>query len=351
MIRIEWGGRLVRQGWLTLHATCLCAVGLIFPSGCAEPVRVNNGSECPIEDEEQPGEDDCNSCSCQGGHWLCTQKDCADSCEEGEMKQEDCNTCACQEGEWLCTRKACLPETCEDGETKPSDDSCNTCTCFEGGWACTEKACGDVCVEGETRAEDCNVCLCSDGQWACTAKGCPDLCHDGDAKLAEDGCNTCTCSAGVWGCTERACEPICKDGEISGGCGECTCMGGQWACTDVACPMPPDCEAGDTKDDGCNTCSCDANGRWLCTLIECEVSCGGLGGVADCGDDQYCAYEAAQGGCGILDASSVCKPRPEECAAVDEPVCGCNGMTYSSSCEAARDGWGVMSSGECGPLP
>lgn len=33
------------------------------------------------------------------------------------------------------------PETCKDGESRPSEDGCNTCICNQGSWGCTEVAC------------------------------------------------------------------------------------------------------------------------------------------------------------------------------------------------------------------
>jgi hypothetical protein len=43
----------------------------------------------------------------------------------------------------------------------------------------------------------------------------------------------------------------------------------------------------------------------------------------------------------------VCKPRPQVCTDNSDPVCGCDGNTYSNACYAARKGTGVMSKGAC----
>ncbi|CAH1383099.1 unnamed protein product [Tenebrio molitor] len=34
---------------------------------------------------------------------------CNTECKEGESKKEECNSCRCANGLWVCTRKACAP--------------------------------------------------------------------------------------------------------------------------------------------------------------------------------------------------------------------------------------------------
>jgi hypothetical protein len=51
--------------------------------------------------------------------------------------------------------------------------------------------------------------------------------------------------------------------------------------------------------------------------------------------------------CGFSDGSGVCKPIPEICTDDVNPVCGCNGTTYSNACEAAAKGVSVQSQGAC----
>lgn len=167
--------------------------------------------------EQKPADDGCNTCTCEGGEWACTELAC--ECKEGETKPADdgCNTCGCIDGQWACTLIGCGqtsggPAECVDGETMPAGDGCNTCTCYEGQWACTEKGCGDTtggaeCVDGDMKNDGCNDCVCVEGGWVCTDKACPAGCGDGKLDVGEqcddgnsedgDGCAAaCTLEGG-----------------------------------------------------------------------------------------------------------------------------------------------------------
>ena len=64
-----------------------------------------------------------------------------------------------------------------------------------------------------------------------------------------------------------------------------------------------------------------------------------------CGADQYCKKPA-----GMCAETGVCAPAPSICPLILAPVCGCDGETYSSSCNAAMAGVAVDHNGEC-PAP
>lgn len=65
-----------------------------------------------------------------------------------------------------------------------------------------------------------------------------------------------------------------------------------------------------------------------------------------CQADQYCAREV-----GSCTSGGVCQVMPEVCPSeLNDPVCGCDGVTYSNACYAAMMGASVKYRGACGAV-
>jgi hypothetical protein len=78
---------------------------------------------------------------------------------------------------------------------------------------------------------------------------------------------------------------------------------------------------------------------------DCGVVCGGWLGQT-CEPDEFCAYPL-DATCGWADASGICTPMPEACTYDVNPVCGCDGSSYSNTCAANAAGTAVLHLGEC----
>lgn len=75
------------------------------------------------------------------------------------------------------------------------------------------------------------------------------------------------------------------------------------------------------------------------------ATCGSRG-LPPCPDGQFCDFPAGSE-CGATDGGGACKAKPEMCTENYDPVCGCDGTTYSNACAAASKGVSVSRAGPC----
>jgi len=73
----------------------------------------------------------------------------------------------------------------------------------------------------------------------------------------------------------------------------------------------------------------------------------GVPDAENCPAGHFCDYLRASE-CGALLIGGLCRPKPGACPLHEEPVCGCDGVTYSNSCFASLSGISVASDGPCG---
>ena len=99
--------------------------------------------------------------------------------------------------------------------------------------------------------------------------------------------------------------------------------------------------------------------RLLLAVALCLVACGddGMGGM-DAGPAMACTpsgnfctpEQTCVKSTGFCLGPGNCVARPTVCPALDEPVCGCDGVTYANECEAQRAGQSLEALGAC-PAP
>jgi hypothetical protein len=165
----------------------------------------------------------------------------------------------------------------------------------------------------------------------CDGKTYDNACSGGQegVRIAAEG--ECECST-----NEDCNEGDYCDGESCGGGGTCEAKP-----TDCPVIFDPVCGCdGETYDSECNAESMGLRiaSPGPCPCADGDVDC--CDDNTDCAANEYCEAEACAG-------PGTCAARPEGCPAIFDPVCGCDGMTYSNSCLAAFAGLRVEASGPC----
>jgi hypothetical protein len=68
-----------------------------------------------------------------------------------------------------------------------------------------------------------------------------------------------------------------------------------------------------------------------------------------CGGAQFCDWLDNRCGRNATTTAGECRLRPNGCAGIYEPTCGCDGQVYSSECHAQSLGQDVSEAGGCTP--
>jgi hypothetical protein len=336
-------------------------LAFLFLGGAAPPQPYPN---CGLDPTEDPlGCDRFRACICGGIAGF--------PCPDGFFCEFPAGTCDIADNLGTCVE---VPELCPaifdpvcgcDGVTyandcerrragaqKDHDGPCGKKTC--GGIA------GEPCPPGSFCEFPPGTCDIVDNQGTCVEV--PELCPDVFDPVC--GCDGVTYSndcerrramaqkAHDGPCEDRVCGGIagipCPDGFF---CefppGTCDIADNQGACVEIpeACPRIFDPVCGCDGVTYSNDCERRRAGAQKAHDGPCEDRvCGGIAGIP-CPEGFFCEFPS--GTCDIADNQGTCVEVPEACIAIFDPVCGCDGVTYSNDCERQRAGAQKAHDGPC----